>query len=224
MLQFNATVQREVLPQVAVTAEYVGSRGRHLIRNLEANQAIAQRLADGRYFFPVGSTRRNPAFQSIRVRRSDGSSSYDGIILAVSKRSATGLQFQASYTLGKAIDDGSIAIGSNDLSNGFQPRYADDVRDNRGLADFDIRHNLVFNYSYEVPFTGTGPAGSLLRGWQFAGIVTLRSGVPFTPVLGFDRARALPRSGGAGQRPDLNPAYTGEIILGRPDRYFEPAA
>lgn len=223
-VQFNATLQREVLPQVVVTAGYIGSRGHNLIRNVEANQAVAQVLADGRYFFPVGSLRRNPAFQSIRVRRSDGSSSYNGMILGVSKRFALGLQFQGSYTYGKAVDDGSIAVGSNDLSNGFQPRYADDRDDNRGLADFDIRHNFVFNYSYEVPGADAGGAGWLLRGWQVAGIVTLRSGVPFTPVLGFDRARALPRSGGAGQRPDMNPAFRGDVMLGRPERYFDPNA
>jgi hypothetical protein len=55
-------------------------------------------------------------------------------------------------------------------------------------------------------------------------LVAIRSGVPFTPVLGSDRARILPRSGGAGQRPDPNPSFTGPIILGSPGRYFDPNA
>jgi hypothetical protein len=117
-------------------------------------------------------------------------------------------------------------VGSGDLDNSFQPRYADDVRDNRGLSDFDIRHNFVFNYSWEVPLArdAHGLAGALLKGWQLSGIFTAHSGVPFTPVLSFDRARARPRSGGAGQRPDLNPAFSGDVVLGSPSRYFDPGA
>src|SRR5205823_2980566 len=80
---------------------------------------------------------------------------------------------------------GSQSVGSGDLNNSFQPRYADDVGDNRGLSDFAIRHNFVFNYSWEVPVGrgATGLAGALLKGWQLSGIFTAHSGVPFTPVL-----------------------------------------
>ena len=49
----------------------------------------------------------------------------------------------------------------------------------------------------------TGLVHGLAAGWQLSGIFTAHSGMPLTPVLGFDRARALPRSGGAGQWPDL---------------------
>ncbi len=42
----------------------------------------------------------------------------------------------------------------------FQPRYAYDRSDNKGPSDFDIRHNFVFNYSYELLFgrSSTGAA------------------------------------------------------------------
>jgi hypothetical protein len=225
-LQFNLTAQREVLPQTTVLIGYVGSRGIHQIRNVEANQAIATVLADGRLFFPTPNARRNPKFGSVRERRTDGHSWYNGLIAGVSKRFSGGLMLQASYTYGKSIDDGSQSVGSGDFNNTFQPRYADDVRDNRGLSDFDIRHNFVFNYSWEVPLgrEARGLAGAVLKGWQLSGIFTAHSGVPFTPVLAFDRARARPRSGGAGQRPDINPGFNGDVIVGSPGRYFDPAA
>jgi hypothetical protein len=55
--------------------------------------------------------------------------------------------------------------------------------------------------------------------------VTLRSGVPFTPVLSFDRARAFPRAGGDGQRPDWAPGFNADnAVLGGPDRYYDPNA
>jgi hypothetical protein len=231
-LQYNLTLQREVLPETVVTVGYIGSRGYHQVRNVEANHSIPVTLADGRYFFPPSATggnppRRNPSFESIRLRTTDGNSWYNGLALGVSKRFSRGLQLQGSYTFGRSRDEGSQAIGSADFSNSFQPRYAYDARDNYGRSDFDIRHNFVFNYSYELPFgqTLTGVTGALAAGWQVSGIVTLRSGVPFTPVLGFDRARARPRSGGAGQRPNWAPGFDRDnVILGGHVRYFDPNA
>ena len=226
-IQYNLTFQREIMQQTVVTAGYLGSRGFHQIRNIEANQAIPEIRSDGSYFFPVGSTRRNPNFESMRLRATDGNSWYNGMILGASRRFSQGLMLQASYTLGKSIDEGSQAVGSGDFSNSSQPRYGWDRKDNKGPSDFDIRHNFVFNYSYELPIAqgDGGLTSALAGGWQVAGIVTLRSGVPFTPALGFDRARALPRSGGAGQRPSWAPGRNaGNAILGGPDQYFDPTA
>jgi hypothetical protein len=95
---------------------------------------------------------------------------------------------------------------------------------NKGLSDFDIRHNFVFNSTWELPFAKLtkGAAGALAGGWQLSTILTMRSGVPFSPVLGFDRARALPRSGGAGQLPDLVPGCSLNPVLGGADQYFDP--
>jgi hypothetical protein len=224
MLQFSLTLQRELLPQTVVTTGYLGSRGRNQFRNIEANQAVPTILSDGRYFFPVNSVRLNPAFGSIRLRTTDGNSWYNGFIAGVTRRFSGGFQFQASYTLGNSVDEGSISAGSQDFGNGFQPRYGFDRSDNEGPSDYDIRHNFVLNSMWELPFGKqmTGAAAALAGGWQVGGVVTLRSGVPFTPVLGFDRARALPRSGGAGQRPDLIPGV--DIIRGGPTQYFNPLA
>jgi hypothetical protein len=228
-LQYNLTLQREILPQTVVTVGYIGSRGYHQVRNVEANQSVPEILADGSYYFPgpPNPPRRNTNFESIRLRTTDGNSWYHGLATSVSKRFSHGLQLQASYTFGKSTDEGSQAIGSADFSNSFQPRYAYDRTDNFGRSDFDIRHNLVFNYSYELPFgaNASGVSRALAYGWQLSGIVTLRSGVPFTPVLGFDRARARPRSGGGGQRPSWAPgADRDSVILGGTDRYYDPAA
>ncbi len=226
-LQYNLTLQREILPQTVVTVGYIGSRGYHQIRNVEANQAIPQILPDGRYFFPAGQGRRNPNFESMRLRTTDGNSWYNGLIVAASRRFSGGLMLQASYTWGKSLDEGSLAVGSADFANDAQPRYAYDRTDNKGPSSFDIRHNFVFNYTYELPFGQglTGVKGALARGWQLSGIVTARTGVPFTPLLGFDRARALPRSGGGGQRPSWAPGRNASnAILGSPERYFDPTA
>jgi hypothetical protein len=231
-VQYNLTLQRQVLSGTVVTVGYIGSRGYHQVRNVEANQSIPIIQPDGSYFFPTSATggnppRRNPNFESIRLRTTDGNSWYNGLTASVVKRFSRGLQLQGSYTFGKSIDQGSQAIGSADFSNSFQPRYAYDLDDNKGRSDFDIRHNFVFNYTWELPLADNakGLAAALAQGWQVSGIVTLRSGVPFTPQLGFDRARARPRSGGGGQRPSWAPGYDRDnVILGGSDHYFDPNA
>jgi hypothetical protein len=179
--------------------------------------------ADGSYFWPVGSTRRNANFGSMRLRLTDGESWYNGFVAGLSRRFNQGLMLQASYTLGKSEDLGSQAVGSGDFDNSFQPAYSFDPLSNKGLSDFDVRHNFVFNSTWELPFGEgmSGVKGGLVRGWQLSTILTIRSGVPFSPVLGFDRARVLPRSGGAGQRPDLVAGC--DAVQGGADQYFDPS-
>lgn len=225
-VQYNVTYQRQLPAQTTVMVGFVGARGFHQIRNIEWNQAVPEIQGDGRYFFAAGQNRRNPNFASIRLRTTDGRSWYKGLIVGASRRFKDGLALQASYTLGKSEDFGSQAVGSGDFENSFQPAYGLDPAGNKGLSDFDIRHNFVFNYSWELPFgkSLTGVPRAFLSGWQVSGIVTMRSGVPFSPVLGFDRARALPRSGGAGQRPELAPGASSNPVLGGPAQYFDPNA
>ena len=226
-LQYNVTLQREVRADTVVTAGYVGSRGYHQLRNIEANQAVPEILPDGGYFFAPGLPRRNPNFESVRLRSTDGNSWYNGMIVGLNKRFSGGLQMQASYTLGHSMDEGSQSVGSGDFSNSFQPRYGPDRHDNYGPSDFNIRQNFVFSYSYVIstPASWSRAAQAVGGGWQVSGIVNLRSGTPFTPVLGFDRARALPRSGGAGQRPNWAPGASPQsATLGDPTRYFDANA
>jgi len=223
-LQYNATYQRELPGRTVATVGFIGSRGYRQIRNVEYNQAVPQVLADGSYFFPPGGTRRNPNFGSMRLRITDGKSWYKGLVVGGTRRFSQGLSMQASYTLGQSEDLGSQAIGSGDFDNSFQPAYAFDPMSNKGLSDFNIRHNFVYNSTWELPFGRllTGLARGFAYGWQLSGILTIRSGIPFSPVLGFDRARALPRSGGAGQRPNLVAGCSLNPVLGAPDQYFDP--
>jgi Carboxypeptidase regulatory-like domain/TonB dependent receptor-like, beta-barrel len=222
-VQWNVTYQRELAGRTVATVGFVGSRGYNQIRNVEYNQAIPTVQADGSYFFPVGSTRRNPNFGSMRLRITDGLSWYRGLVAGASRRFSDGLSMQVSYTLGKSEDLGSQAVGSGDFDNSFQPAYAFDPESNKGLSDFDIRHNFVFNSTWELPFgkSLSGVAAGFARGWQLSTIVAVRSGIPFSPVLGFDRARALPRSGGAGQRPNLVSGCSLNPVLGGAARYFD---
>jgi hypothetical protein len=68
----------------------------------------------------------------------------------------------------------------------------------------------------------SGAASTLVGGWQVNEIATLLTGFPFTPVIGTNRS-------GDGDtrnpdRPSLNPAFTGPIVLGQPGQWFNPNA
>ena len=61
-----------------------------------------------------------------------------------------------------------------------------------------------------------------IRDWQVSGIVTLQSGLPFTPQLSYN-----PSNDGDTRnpvRPSWNPNFTGPVILGGPNEYFNPLA
>jgi outer membrane receptor protein involved in Fe transport len=222
-VQYNLSFQRELWGHTIATVGYIGARGYNQIRNIEYNQAVPQIDSNGQLFFPAGSTRRNPAFASMRLRTTDGQSWYNGFVAGANRRFASGLAVQVSYTLGKSLDEGSQAVGSGDFNNSFQPPYGHIASLNKGPSDFDIRHNFTANGTWELPFGRglSGVAHGFAAGWQLSAIFTAHTGVPITPVLGFDRARALPRSGGAGQWPDLVAGCSSNPVTGDPNAWFD---
>jgi hypothetical protein len=62
----------------------------------------------------------------------------------------------------------------------------------------------------------------LAAGWTLSAIQTIQSGFPFTPQLGFN-----PSNNGDSRnpvRPSWNPGFSGNLIEGRPNQYFNPNA
>jgi hypothetical protein len=116
------------------------------------------------------------------------------------KRMSHGFQVQGSYTWSRAIDEGagaSIAdpfLSSLVYSFPFYPRYQ------RGPSDGNPTHNLVVNYIWNVPIPNSfrGPASFAARGWQLGGILQIRGGLPFTPLISGDPL-------GFGQKPTAYP-------------------
>jgi hypothetical protein len=61
-----------------------------------------------------------------------------------------------------------------------------------------------------------------VSGWQLNGIGTFLSGFPFTPLIGSNRS-------GDGDtrnpdRPSINPSFSGSVVAGNPEQWFNPAA
>ena len=192
------------------------------MRVLNMNMPVAE-VRGERLFIRATAPFLHPAFGRIRPRFTDATSDYYAMRLSGTRRFSQGLQFQASYTLSKTIDDGSNWTGSTDFSNSpGSARYLD-LKD-RGLAAFDIRNNFSANFTYDLPGGSlAGVAGKLLGGWQTSAIVSLRNGNPFTVSTGVLPANQ--RSGNVGDYPDVapgNPGYTYDTR--NPNRYYDPSS
>ena len=219
MTQYNVNVQRELPWDSAVTVAYIGSRGTNLMGSGDVNTAIPQ-IVDGREFFPAGLPRRNPNFGTLRMNLQGFRSQYNGVSVGWLKRQTAGLQFQASYTYGRSMDNRSGSGGRQEFKNGqaraFDP-YNIDL--DWGRSDFDIRHSAVVNASYDLPFTGS----RLVEGWQISTVGTFASGVPFSPIIPGDSDRD--GSTDAVNRPDIVPGVSMKPAGGStPERWFNPDA
>jgi len=232
---WNLAVQRELPLRTVLTVGYAGARGRHLLRNTDANTAVPQVRADGTLFFPAGGPRQNTAFSAIELKTSDGQSWYDALVTELRRSSKDGLAFQVSYTLARNEDTTQASTFFSDATNAtvsFFPEAGPGGADyNRGTADFHAKHNLVANLTWRLPLAreSHGLAKALLGDWQLAVIGQYRSGPPLTAFIQANRSRSLwsPSQGpGIGfDRPNLAPGRSADdAVTGDPDHWFDPTA
>jgi len=117
-----------------------------------------------------------------------GVSNYHSGYVQAEHRFGRGFTFLANYTLGKTLQDVGSLEGGQMQGQGGQafPQAGLGLGDIYGLAVNDIRHKLLFNYSWDLPF-GRGKAllndapavvDKILGGWRIAGTTTFRSGTP----------------------------------------------
>jgi hypothetical protein len=112
----------------------------------------------------------NEIFNSIFDEDNAAHSNYNSLQTLFEKRFSHGLQFQASYTYSKSLDNASSFEEILSPTN-FNATY--------GPSLFDSRHRFVFNYVWELPIPKRqGFAGKLVNGWQVSGIYTFQSGFP----------------------------------------------
>src|ERR1700676_2537392 len=97
-------------------------------------------------------------------------SNYNSLQALFEKRFSHGLQFQASYTWSKTMDNASSFEDALNPFN-FNKTY--------GLSKYDARHRFVFNFVWDLPVPKySGFKGKLLDGWEISGIESLQSGFP----------------------------------------------
>jgi hypothetical protein len=193
--QFNFGVQYELMSDVVLDVAYVGNKGTKLngFRNLNQRAVITN---------PDGSqsagARPYPAFGDIQWMENRVSSTYNSLQARLEKRFSHGLSGMVSYTLGQALTGAVDHISTSGGGAGFdtgvfrEPQDAYNLNAERGPSEFDVRHRLVVNYIWEMPFGRDRKYGKdwsrgldfVLGGWQLTGIHVVQSGLALTATLG----------------------------------------
>src|SRR5258705_8234773 len=219
--QWNVTVSREIMKNTVAEVSYVGNHGLHIWRFIDGNYndvipskraAVAAGTLDG------NTARRFGFANNVRRDESTGDSSYHALQVWIDRRFTNRLAFQTAYTLSRTISNvptQSYVSATTDVFN-----YNLD----KGYADLDRRHALVFNTVYALPsFKNLGEAGSAILGdWQLNAIASFYSGTPLNILSGVNRAGL---TGNSTQRPDRVagvPLYL--HIAGDPLAIVNPAA
>ncbi len=112
-----------------------------------------------------------------------GFGNYAAASVKAEKRFSKGLQFLASYVWSHAL-----AVGNTPLSGNTSILDQTNYSSSYATASWDIRHSFTTSFNYELPF-GRGKhfgssmnrlADSVVGGWQMNGILTMRTGIPYT--------------------------------------------
>jgi hypothetical protein len=97
----------------------------------------------------------------------------------------------------------------------------------KGPSSWDLRHNFVANFTYDLPFgtNQTGAAGKILGGWQTSGILNLNTGNPSVVSIRFNNSRNLViPSFNPSERPNLVAGKDNNPVLGGPDKYLDASS
>jgi hypothetical protein len=191
VMQWNLNVQRELAPDLTAMIAYVGSRGVHQTFRADDINTAVPTLTSAGYLWP--SPLHSGTVLSPTVGRMDSlqwinDTFFGGLEAQLVKRMSHGFQIQGSYTWSRAIDEGAGSVASDAFLSSipsllyFLPKYR------RAAADFNVAQNLTINYIWNIPTPQSlsGPAAWVARGWQLGGIFQIRSGLPFTPLIGGD--------------------------------------
>ncbi len=240
---YNLTLQRQFGRNTVVTAGYLGNQSHHLLTqfaNNPGNPGLCLSLSQPNQVAP-GSPTCGPFLESAVFTRPDGTvvngtrgpfgpnfgdniwfatianSNYNAGQLSVRHTSGR-LSFVLGYTFSKSIDD----------SSNLQDRQPNplNARLSRALSTFDITHNFVISYTYDLPFDLIA-RNRLTSGWKLVGITHLTTGFPIGMAEGDDHS-LLGNSGGTdtpdyiGGKLNIQDPRKANITTGIP--YFNTAA
>ena len=216
---WNFGIQRSLFGNLVIEARYVGSKGTHLPRNIEANPAVygpgatAQNADQRRIYAGCPATGGPCQLSTVGLLSDITNSTYEAGQLSITRRFTSGLGLNFSYWYSKSLDDLSSMnlagassqplAGANDLAqNPF------DLAAEHGPSLFDARHRLTANASYQVRVSSSSSAllRSLFNAWQFNLIASHNSPTPFTVYDSTNvslQANSPPISGYPASRPNL---------------------
>ena len=212
---WNFSIERVLGKNYLLDVRYVGNKGTHLPRFIEANPTIFANNNQREYSTCNAAGLCN--YGSVGLLTDIANSTYHALQVAFSRQYSNGLRFTASYWYSKSLDDIStlnvagsaptLVAGENDLAqNPF------DLAAEHGPSLFDATQRFVFSGTYALPQWKDASKGAalLVNGWQANIIASLSTGTPFTV---YDSANVSQQ----GSAPEITGFYSS-----RPDLISNP--
>jgi hypothetical protein len=187
-VQWSFDIQRQLPWSTILTVGYVGSKTSNLDNTVPnfnspdpSPDTDINRRRPYQAYVSAGEGNVPRLLNDIRYLDSYANSSYHGLQVQAQKRYSHGVTLGLAYTYSKSLGEG---YGRNDPAGDVQSTYQNprDRRSDRTRYGFDITHSAVANFVYDLPFLrgSGGLVKTIFGGWQASGIVTLRTGLPFS--------------------------------------------
>jgi hypothetical protein len=213
--EWNFNLQRGLGRGFTAQLGYVGSSSHNLYVDPNFNQP---QPGPG----SIPSREPFPQYSQILAFLPLDRSNYNSMIAQVERRFQNGFSFLASYTWSHSLDYGGQVSDSLD----YGPQNPFNWTSNYASSNFDVRQRLSVSYIYELPFgpgkpsvNRPGVARAILGGWQLSGVVAVQTGLPITPILGYD-----PTNTGATARPNVIAGAALYPVNQGPTDWFNSAA
>ncbi|MBW4043574.1 MAG: carboxypeptidase regulatory-like domain-containing protein [Acidobacteria bacterium] len=178
-VEWSMQIQRQLTNTDAVIIGYAGNEGYD-----EIIQNTALNASSPTGFGGLPTTSPDPRFNAVTKYQNEANSNYNGVSVTYKHIDRHGLSADVTYTYSHAMDDvsnGGVGEYYNIGSSTAQLSPFSVSALNYANSDYDIRHNLVADYVYEMPFRGHSKLmNSLVGGWLFSGKTFWRTGQPFS--------------------------------------------
>jgi Carboxypeptidase regulatory-like domain len=238
VLAWTFKVEREIAPFTTLSVGYVGSHAYHQILSEDENTpayvicpatSCPAGVAAGTVYYPT-TTLANPALANTTSWISEGYGNYNALEVDASKKLSHGFQLRGVYTWSRNLDDGSAWNTSVSSNTPAFVSFPGNPRVDYGPAATNISDAAAINGTWELPFGGDHALSdshspvvqNFIGGWNLSGIATIQSGFPFSPQLGYNSTgNGDSRNPG---RPELNPAFNGQLYPRTVNEWFNPAA
>ena len=223
--EWMVSIERQAGPNTVLSASYVGTVSHHqrvLIEPNPGDPALCLSLSqtsevvagtptcgpggENGVYYPVGGGIVNgtrgplgPNFGSNALQSTIGNANYNALQLSVRHTSGR-LELAVAYTYGKSLDQSSNPA---EEVNPFDPALS------YAISAFDVKHNVVVSYEYQLPFDQLFHPNRLTAGWSISGITHFASGFPVTMINNGDNSLIGTNPNGINNSSIDEPDYNG---------------
>lgn len=244
--EWMLSIDRQAGPNTVFNASYVGTASHHqrvLVESNPGDPALCLSLSQTNQVAPGSATcgpnnesnvfvsalgqtvngTRGPLgsnFGSNALQSTIGRANYNSLQLSARHTSGR-LEFFGAYTFSKSMDQSSN-IGEE--VNPFNPSLS------YALSSFDVKHNFVLSYEYQLPVDRLFHPNRITRGWSVAGITRFASGFPVTLINNGDNSLIGTNPNGVNNSSIDEPDYRGGSLHLNPNprkngnHYFDTTA